>query len=131
MRVYSFEGAELRTLRPRPDVVHTIFRGYFGPSCVSPIMDVVAAALSECPTIVAFHDWQELRGYDSHARVRLTSWTFPRLPVIRSLDILLTVDSRVLTIGIAASNLVLSGRMRVHEERASFEHAFAAALAAR
>ena len=68
-----------------------------------------------------FHDWAALRGYEPNARARLTSWVFGRLRDIVSLDVLLTVDSRILTMGIAASNLLLGGRMMVHPERETFE----------
>ncbi len=132
-RVFSQDDAELRTCRPRPDVVLTVHRGYFGSPFVGPVVEAIEAALLEARPIHIFHDWAALRGYEPNARARLTSWVFGRLRDIVSLDVLLTVDSRILTMGIAASNLLLGGRMRVYPagstgERETFERRLAEVL---
>ncbi|MBK7395843.1 MAG: hypothetical protein IPJ34_05930 [Myxococcales bacterium] len=119
--VFSQDDAELRTYRPRPDVVLTVHRGYFGSPFVGPVVEAIDQALREQKPVYVFHDWAALRGYEPNARARLTSWVFGRLRDIVSLDVLLTVDSRILTMGIAASNLLLGGRMMVHPERETFE----------
>lgn len=127
-RVYAHKSAELRTAHPRPDVVYTVHRGHFGRPFVAPVVAAIEAALAERRPVWIFHDWAALRDYDPHARARLTSWVFGRLRDVASLEVLLTVDSRLLSMGIAASNLLLGGRMTVHEARATFDARIAAIL---
>lgn len=119
-RIFAQDGAELATTRPRPDVVYTVHRGYFGVPFVAPVIEAIGAALDERRPVWIFHDWAALRDFDANARARLTSWVFGRLRDVVSLEVLLTVDSRILSVGIAASNLLLGGRMTVHEARPTF-----------
>lgn len=127
-RVYAHEGAELRAAHPRPDVVYTVHRGYFGREFVAPVVTAIEGALAVQRPVWIFHDWAALVEYDTNARARLTSWVFGRLRDVASLEVLLTVDSRILSMGIAASNLLLGGRMTVHEARPTFSSRVAAVL---
>jgi hypothetical protein len=67
---------------------------------------------------VGFHDWGAMTDYDSQARIFLTQTTQRSLERIEAVHFL--VQSRVVTFGIRAANLILK-RLTVHEEPGTFD----------
>lgn len=79
--------------------------------------------------LLAFHDWQDVRDYESHARELLTPWSKANRPKFTNVHIL--VQGRALAWGIQIVNGLTGDVMTAHHTREEFEEARRSALHAR
>jgi len=75
---------------------------------------------------IAFHDWDEMTDYDSEARSRLTNVALELTKRIEAMHML--TRSTVVRLGVKAASLVIP-RLRMHDDRRSFEQELRRALA--
>jgi hypothetical protein len=90
---------------------------------------IVAVADDEGPRhdrLLFFHDWEAVTGYDSRARLEITTWAVRNLSQLEGAHMLST--SRLVKMGISVGNLAAGGVGVLHEDRRSFELALRAAV---
>lgn len=76
--------------------------------------------------LVVFHDWSQVRGYESAARVHLTKWLWSKRSHFRAVHIL--TDDRLVSMGVNVANAALGGLITVHSEAESYAAAQRAAV---
>jgi hypothetical protein len=118
----------LRIEHPAHGVLRTYFRGELGEEEVSTILAATSGAMAREGRLTLFHDWEGMTRYAPSVRTRLTAWAVTQREHIDGLHILLEVRGPVISMAIAATNLVLGGMMNVHERRAEFERDFRRAV---
>lgn len=74
----------------------------------------------------AFHDWYEVKDYESEARVLLTPWSMAHRHSFAAVHMLLR--GRAMAWGVQIVNTVIGGLITAHHARPSFDMAFAAAV---
>lgn len=72
--------------------------------------------------VIVYHDWEHLTGYDSEARVRLTTWATQFFKEIEAVHIL--TGSKIVHMGVSVANLALRGMITSYTNRHRFEQAF-------
>jgi hypothetical protein len=77
--------------------------------------------LAKVDRVHAFHDWEQVTGYDNAARLELTGFMFSRRQHFISAHLLVT--EQVTAFGVEVANIVLTNKINVHSERASFKKA--------
>jgi hypothetical protein len=118
------DRGEMGLWEASPRMLRTVLSGYLSAG----LADQMIAAMER---IIAgrafdvFHDWSAYTGHDPAARSTMTQWSFRNRSLLRSLNILMPPPTKMMSMAIAASNMILGGFMRVHHSRAAFdaEHA--------
>ncbi|MEW5853457.1 MAG: hypothetical protein AB2A00_32070 [Myxococcota bacterium] len=77
-------------------------------------------------SVVTFHDWSGVTGYETDARVQYTKWSEPIMKDVAMVHILL--QSRIVAMGVSVANIVLGGKLKATSDRAAFERLRDAAL---
>jgi len=115
----------LRIWQPQPGLVRSEPHGHLSAELADELIAQLEQALTSAPIHHIFHNWWGMTGYDAAARTKLTQWSLERRSRLASVHILLQVNSRLLAMAIAASNLILGGLLQIHERPMSFEAALA------
>ena len=76
--------------------------------------------------IALFDDLENLNGYDSDVRSRLTGWSRDHRPKIVAFHILLR--SKIVAMGVSLANMAIGGAIVAHTRRLAFEQALAVEL---
>lgn len=66
-----------------------------------------------------FHDWAQVTGYETEARIHYTDWSKPLMPQVLSIHILF--ESRLVAMGLSVANLVLGNKLHATSDRRHFE----------
>ncbi len=120
--------SQLRFEHPAPGILRSVFRGELGEEEVSSIITEAGAVLEREGRITLFHDWEGMTRYTPSVRTRLTTWAATHRDRIDGLHILLEMRGPVMSMAVAASNLVLGGMMHIHQKRAPFERDYRVAV---
>lgn len=119
----GFELSEARAIvtirRPAKHIELIRCDGYAEAIHIELILKNREAILAECGRIALFDDLEDLRGYDSGVRLRLTDWGKKHRAQIVAFHIL--TRSRLVAMGVTVANLALGGHIRAHTNRASFD----------
>ena len=97
-----------------------------------PIATLIAAhleehmAMTKAPVTI-FDDFDEVTGYDSDTRLRMTEWTRDNDSVVSGVHILFR--SKLVAMGVSVANLALQGSIRSYDDGSKFYKALAAASA--
>jgi hypothetical protein len=106
-----------------PSVLRTTFDGVMDTELMDALLSIGEAILREHGGLHVFHDWSGMTGYDSQSRIAITNWGLARLKQMRSVHVL--HGSKLVAMGVAVANVALGGIVKVHQNRASFDRAFA------
>ncbi|MBL8717612.1 MAG: hypothetical protein JNL79_16620 [Myxococcales bacterium] len=93
------------------------------------IVQLLEDTLERHQQLVVFDDWERATGYESEVRIRLTDWTERHQQRIPETHVL--AGSKLVSMGLAVAAIVLRKPLQVHPTRASFERAWASAVASR
>lgn len=108
---------------PAPHVELIRCEGYARAEHVAEILEGRDRIVRACGKIAIFDDLEDLRGYDSDVRSRLTGWSRDHRPKIVAFHIL--VRSKIVAMGVSLANLAIGGAIVAHTRRAAFEAALA------
>jgi hypothetical protein len=106
-----------------PGVLRTTFAGVMDSELMDALLVLGEEILGEHSGLHVFHDWSGMTGYDSQARIAITNWGLARLKQMRSVHVL--HGSKLVAMGVAVANVALGGIVNVHQNRGSFDRAFA------
>jgi hypothetical protein len=70
--------------------------------------------------LTVFHDWIDMKSYESICRIRLTRWSLARLDSYA--EVHLGVASKLVAMGVQVANLALGGLLTAHSQRARIEY---------
>lgn len=120
VRFFDEKGSAILR-RPAPHVEYLIASGYARAEAANHIIAQRKRILEECGKIALFDDLENLEGYDSTVRLKLTTWSRENRSKIVAFHIL--TRSRIVAMGVTVANLALGGSIRPHLDRRSFEEA--------
>jgi hypothetical protein len=115
--------------RPRDYVEYIVAKGVAPASAADFILDQRDKIVRECGRIALFDDLEELTGYESELRIRLTEWSRKNRSKVVGFHIF--TRSRLVAMGVTVANLALGGTIRAHLRRETFEAALREAVNAR
>lgn len=120
------ERGELRIDRPAPGVVRTRITGFGSLALFAPIRDAIDAEIASGVRPNVFHDWQDMTGYESSARVAMTRW----YPQVRSeiASVHVSTESNLVSMGVSVVAMATGNTIVGHSEGTSFEQELAACL---
>jgi hypothetical protein len=101
-----------------PGTQHTRVTGHFCAELASILLADADRLLTQRPELVVFHDWADMEGYDSAARLAVTSWCLHHLDAIQAAH--LASGSKLVSMGIAVANIALGGRLNAYAKREIF-----------
>jgi hypothetical protein len=102
-----------------PNLLVTKADGYMDASLADRIVESGNAVVARYGSLLAFHDWQAITGYESAARVRLTTWGNEIRAKIQRVHVL--VGSKLVKMGVTVASLVLGNMLMPYDDRARFE----------
>lgn len=120
---------KLQIWLPLPHVCVTRVVGHLSADMAQRWIAAIQPHFDAGVVFVTFHDWAEMRSYDSSARVALTEWVVRHFRNIHSARFL--VSSRLVLMGVSTANLAaaLVGRhLDADSDRMQFEAALGRAL---
>lgn len=116
------DGRGIITLRnPAPHVELLRCEGHARAEHIDMVLESRERILRACGKLAIFDDLEDLRGYDSEVRTRLTAWSRENRPKIVAFHILFR--SKLVAMGVSLANLAIGGVIVAHTRRAAFEHA--------
>lgn len=118
------DRGEMGLWEASPGTLRTVLRGYLSAGLAEQMIAAMERMIAG-RAFDLFHDWSAYTGHDAAARSTMTQWSFRNRSQLRSLNILMPLPTKMISMAIAASNMILGGFMRVHHSRAAFdaEHA--------
>jgi hypothetical protein len=119
------EPGKIQVERLVRGLVLTRMRGHATAEQLSPIMSAVAAELAAGERPDVFHDWEQMTGYDSAARVAMTDWYREIRDQVGKVHVL--ASSRLVAMGVSVVSLAVGARVETYTSRTSFERALATA----
>lgn len=123
------ERGLVTTWIPAPGVLVTRAEGYLLADLAGDIERAGNDVIEMHGRLIGFHDWSQLRGYESAARVRLTDWG---VAVRHSVDrVHLLIASKLVRMGVAVASIVLGGMLVAHDDPVQFARELEAAVRAR
>lgn len=127
----SFEDrhGSLSFVVPYPGLVRMTVEGRASGPMSQRIVQLLEDTLERHQQLVVFDDWERATGYESEVRIRLTDWTERHQQRIPETHVL--AGSKLVSMGLAVAAIVLRKPLQVHPTRASFERAWASAVASR
>ncbi|MBK7399764.1 MAG: hypothetical protein IPJ34_26790 [Myxococcales bacterium] len=114
---------------PYPGLVRMTVEGRASGPMSQRIVQLLEGALARHGQLAVFDDWENATGYESEVRIRLTDWTERHQQRIPETHVL--AGSKLVSMGLAVAAIVLRKPLQVHPTRASFERAWASAVASR
>ncbi len=114
---------------PYPGLVRMTVEGRASAAMAQRIVYLLERALERHERLAVFDDWERATGYESEVRIRLTDWTERHQLRIPETHVL--AGSKLVSMGLAVAAIVLRKPLQVHSTRASFERAWASAVASR
>ena len=118
------DGRGIITLRnPARHVELLRCEGYARAEHIDFVIESRERILRECGKLAIFDDLEDLRGYDSDVRTRLTAWSRANRPKIVAFHILLR--SKIVAMGVSLANMAIGGAIVAHTNRTAFEQALA------
>lgn len=114
------ERGELAMWEASPALLRTVLRGYLSAGLAEQMIATMEGMIAG-RAFDLFHDWSAYTGHDPGARSTMTQWSFRNRSQLRSLNILMPPPTKMISMAIAASNMILGGFMRVHHNRAAFD----------
>jgi hypothetical protein len=115
--------------RPAPHVELIRCEGYARRDHLDMVIASRDRILREAGRIAIFDDLEDLRGYDSEVRSRLTAWSQAHRAGIVGFHILLR--SKIVAMGVSLANAAIGGNIEAHTTRDVFEIALAREVALR
>lgn len=119
------ERGAVTTWMLAPNILVSRAEGYVDTELAEHIVASGNDVIARHGSLVAFHDWQQISGYDSKARTRLTKWGDAIRDEVKGVHIL--VGSKLVKMGVTVASLVLGNMLTAYDDRARFEKAFRAA----
>ena len=121
------DGVTVDVWWPTPNVMVTRVLGHLDLPASRFLATALRVQLAKISALtIGFHEWSNVKDYDSEARILLTELTRDALP--RSQGVHVLVGSPLVLFGLKAASSVLS-KVYPHRSRVSFDAALAAALA--
>lgn len=85
--------------------------------------------IREYGSLLAFHDWQNIRTYEGDARKELTQWGIAIRGKVERVHLL--TGSKLVRMGIAVASIALGGMVVAYEDRTVFEKLLSDAIVAK
>jgi hypothetical protein len=118
------DGRGIITLRyPAPHVELIRCEGYARSEHIDEVLASRERIVRTHGKLAIFDDLEDLRGYDSDVRTKLTAWSRENRPKIVAFHIL--VRSKIVAMGVSLANMAIGGAIVAHTRRADFEAALA------
>ena len=89
---------------PCDGLMYTQGVGYISADCAHELVELAVQRLSAQPRAAYYHDWAELKGYDTQARHIFTKWALEQHNLAR---IAVLTRSQLLAMGVSAFELAL------------------------
>lgn len=123
-----FEGARMtgRLWVFAPGVVATRVEGHVDASCVRWYTSRIDRLLLDGRTIQTFHDWSGIDSFEPDVRAPYRAWAQRRIHLLKPAQFL--VRSKILSMAISATALVLDHGLVAHTDRSRFELALEDAI---
>ena len=116
------DGKNVLTIRrPAPHIELIRCEGHARAAHIDLVLENRETIVAECGRIALFDDLEEMNGYDSGVRLKLTDWGKKHLGQIVAFHIL--TRSRLVAMGVTVANLALGGHIQAHTQRRAFEEA--------
>jgi len=120
---------EFAVWEPAPQVLVDQVVGHFERPHAEAFLRAGNRMLARGRPFVVFHEWIGMTSYESISRQLLTEWFVKNL---RSMpDIHVSVESKLVRMGVSVANLALGGVLHLHDDRASIARAFDTVVAKR
>lgn len=117
--VYPSAKGTVYVWEPAPRLVVSRVVGVLTTEGASAMELAGRRALARYTGYTGFHDWEAMTDYETAARTQLTKFGLETLKATEAFHIL--VRSKMVQLGVQAVALVVT-RIRIHSERATFEH---------
>lgn len=118
------DGRGVITVRyPAPHVELIRCEGHARAEHIDEVLASRDRIVEKLGKIAIFDDLEDMRGYDSDVRSKLTAWSRAHRPDIVAFHILLR--SKIVAMGVSLANRAIGGSIVTHTRRAEFEEALA------
>ena len=107
--------------RPMPGVVTTRMTGHARAEHVEPIKRAVNQEIAAGRRPHVFHDWSDMTGYDSEARVAMADWYAKVRDHVASVNVL--AKNRLVAMGVQVVALAVRADIHIFGDRAAFDAA--------
>lgn len=104
---------------PAPGVLVTRAEGHFHAEMAGAVVAAGNRVIEAHGTLLAFHDWQDVKTYDSETRAKLTDWGYAIRKSVERVHVL--VGSKLVKMGVSVASIVLVGMLVGYDEREAFE----------
>jgi hypothetical protein len=122
------EEGDLQMRQLGPNVLLFQVSGHLSVAVANTMIERAERLIGEVGRVHAFHDWEHVTGYDNASRLELTGFMFTSRQSFASAHLL--VKEQLVAFGVEVANIVLTNKINVHSERASFKKALEGASAA-
>jgi hypothetical protein len=112
-------AGDIQVQRVAPGLVLTRMRGHATVEHLAPIVAAVASELESGRRPDVFHDWEQMIGYDTAARVAMTEWYRTIRDRVGTVHVL--ASSRLVAMGVSVVALAVGARVETYGSRTSFE----------
>ncbi len=122
-------SGDVEVERPAPGVVRTRVSGHARLEHLTPIIRAVESEMEAGRRPHVFHDWSEMTGYDSAARVGMAEWYAKVKDGVASVQVL--TKNRLVAMGVQVVALAVRADIQIFGNRSAFDAAFRKACRAR
>ena len=103
----------MQAIEPRPGVLHFVVERRLSTELARHILDFVEHSRSQ--QLSFFHDWSKVTGYDTQARITITSWSVKHRSRLVTAHML--ARSKIVRMGVSVANIAVGGIAKLHESQ--------------
>ena len=125
----TYADGNLTLRAPAPGILFGVVRGRLSLAMAEQWIAAIAPRLKGANVLTGFHDWEQMKGYDSSARYALTRFL---LATHRQQPAHILVASGMVAMGVAAASLTLAVAgvtLTSYSSRAKFDSALQRSIA--
>jgi hypothetical protein len=104
---WSCPRGKARVWQPAKGTLALKVTGYLQKDGAEAIVAAMQRVVTLEAPVVTFNDWFEMNGYDSEARLLMTSWVLSSRSKFSAIHVL--VHSKLVAMGVSVANLALGG----------------------
>jgi hypothetical protein len=117
-KALEYEDGEMKLWLPSSTVFLSRVRGYLRHEFALEIIRCLDC-VHPSESIVQFHDWFAITGFDIRCQRDLTAWHVTHRSRVARLDI--AAHSAIVRMGVAVANVALKGAIRLYDDVRAFE----------